>query len=102
MAELGPTSMQLHAQVGAFASSLRQVDELVVIGDGIEAEALVAGWQRGRGAQARRYDDVDQATARTVEWFAPGDVVLVKASNSMGLGRLASHLVERVAGGAPQ
>jgi UDP-N-acetylmuramoyl-tripeptide--D-alanyl-D-alanine ligase len=97
MAELGATSMQLHAQVGAHAAGQRSIDELVVIGDGIEHEAIAEGWLRGRGTVAHRYEDVDAALADVGQWHRSGDAVLVKASNSSGLGRLADALVERYA-----
>lgn len=95
MAELGPAAAQLHAQVGAHAAAHEQVDELVVIGSGDEAAALGDAWLRGRGSAPRRYEDVDVALAALDEWLVGGDVVLVKASNSSGLGRLASAIVER-------
>ncbi len=95
MAELGPSSPQLHTQVGAHAAAHEQVDELIVIGAGAEADALADGWLRARGAAARRYDDVDVALAAVEEWYHAGDAILVKASNSSGLGRLAAGVVER-------
>ncbi|MCB0877679.1 MAG: UDP-N-acetylmuramoyl-L-alanyl-D-glutamate--2,6-diaminopimelate ligase, partial [Thermoleophilia bacterium] len=95
MAELGETSPQLHGQAGAAAGTLEAIDELVVVGDGIEALALLEGWSSARGAGARSYEDVDVAIAAIGEWFRSGDTVLVKASNSSGLGRLAARLVER-------
>jgi UDP-N-acetylmuramoyl-tripeptide--D-alanyl-D-alanine ligase len=99
MAELGPTSMQLHAQVGAHAAGQRAINELVVVGEGIEAEAIAEGWLRGRGSAAHRFDDVDAALEALEQWHQAGDAVLVKASNSSGLGRLAEALVERFGGG---
>jgi UDP-N-acetylmuramoyl-tripeptide--D-alanyl-D-alanine ligase len=41
-------------------------------------------------------DSVDEATAALQSMLRPGDAVLVKASNSIGLAKL----VQRVAGGA--
>ncbi len=99
MAELGPVAPQLHAQVGAHAAGHDQVELLVVVGDGAEADALADGWLRARGAAARRYVDVDVALAALEEWHLPGDAILVKASNSSGLGRLAAGVVERFGGG---
>lgn len=95
MAELGPASAQLHAQVGAHAAAHEQLDELVVVGSDADVAALGDGWLRGRGAPPRRYDDVDVALAALHEWLVPGDAILVKASNSSGLGRLAGAIVER-------
>ncbi len=95
MAELGPVAPQLHAQVGAHAAAHEQVNVLVVVGSGAEIDALADGWLRARGAAPRRYDDVDVAMAALDEWHRPGDAILVKASNSSGLGRLAARVVER-------
>lgn len=96
MAELGPTSMQLHAQVGAYAAAQPRIDALVVIGDGLEVDALAEGWVRGRGSDLERYEHIEAAIAGVEAWHRTGDVVLVKASNSSGLGRLAEGLVERL------
>jgi UDP-N-acetylmuramoyl-tripeptide--D-alanyl-D-alanine ligase len=99
MAELGPTAPQLHALVGAHAGGIEQVDELVIIGDGLEELAIAEGWRRTRGSDPRSYDDVDVALAAESEWRLDGDAILVKASNSSGLGRLARGLVERFGDG---
>lgn len=100
MAELGPTSMQLHARVGGHVAAFEQIDELVVIGEGFEVEALAEGWARARGGVVHRYEDVDVAVVAIDEWMRAGDSVLVKASNSSGLGRLARAVVERFGGAA--
>jgi UDP-N-acetylmuramoyl-tripeptide--D-alanyl-D-alanine ligase len=99
MAELGRASSKLHGGIGGYAAGLEQVDELVVVGAGDEADALASGWKKSRGAAPRRYVDVDVALAALGEWTQAGDIVLVKASNSTGLGRLAAGLVERMGGG---
>ncbi len=102
MAELGAASRELHEQVGEHAAGHGALDELVVIGVGADADALADGWLRGRGNAARRYDDVDVAIAALGEWHRAGDAVLVKASNSSGLGRLAATLVERFGAGSAE
>ena len=99
MAELGRTSAKLHAAVGMYAATHAPIEALVVIGSGIEQDALVAGWERSRKGAVARYDDVDAALAEAEAWHRDGDVVLVKASISSGLGRLADALVERFGGG---
>jgi UDP-N-acetylmuramoyl-tripeptide--D-alanyl-D-alanine ligase len=45
-------------------------------------------------------DDADAALALLREEVRPGDVVLVKASNSAGLGRLADALLDESGDGA--
>lgn len=102
MAELGTTSPQLHAGVGAHAGGLEQVDALVIIGGGIDELAIAEGWRRARGTDPRSYDDVDVALAAVAEWRMDGDAILVKASNAAGLGRLARELVERCGGGGDE
>ncbi|MCW2961491.1 MAG: murF [Thermoleophilia bacterium] len=92
MAELGSTSKRLHTSVGAYAAAREQVDTLVVIGDNSDADALADGWKRTRGTKAHRYQSVDAALTAVDEWSAPNDVVLVKASNSSGLGLFAMAL----------
>lgn len=100
MAELGPGSTRFHLELGMRAALHADIDELVVVGVDEDAAAIAEGWQHERRASARRYDDPDVALAALGEWHAAGDVVLVKASNSTGLGRLASGIVERVGGGS--
>ena len=89
MRELGPEAQAMHA---ALADPVRaaKVDRLVLVGDDMrvladavhgEIEAVVA-------------DDVEQATRLLQAILAPGDVALVKASNSVGL----AALVDRMAG----
>ena len=95
MAELGLMAPLLHTQVGEHAASHAEVAELVVVGADEDADALAEGWQQVRGVAPRRYVDVDVALAALGEWRRAGDAVLVKASNSSGLGRLAAGVVER-------
>jgi UDP-N-acetylmuramoyl-tripeptide--D-alanyl-D-alanine ligase len=90
MRELGEHSAALHAALGP-AVLEAHVDCLIVIGDEMKplAEQVV-----GKVALdlAR---DVEEATDMLMRTLRPGDAVLVKASNSVGLAKL----VERVAGG---
>ena len=94
MAELGPTGRDLHHGIGVSAARRSEIDELVVIGSGIDVEAMAEGWNAGRAHTAVRFDTVVEALAALREWVADVDVVLVKASNSSGLGDLAGSLVE--------
>ena len=75
MAELGEGSATAHLQVGALAASL-----------GIEVIAVGGAPYGGTPAA-----DVDEALAM-VERLAPDSVVLLKASRSVGLDRLATSL----------
>lgn len=100
MLELGPQTLELHAQVGA-TCCLEGVDLLVAVGsrtDGeIErmAEALAQGARDQDAGEGRikviLAHDVDQARS-LVEGEAcshPGSVVLLKGSHASGLGGLA-------------
>jgi UDP-N-acetylmuramyl pentapeptide synthase len=98
MAELGPTSASLHRALGADAAGTGSVDQLIVVGLQPEAREIVTGWRMASGGPVTEYDSVEEALAARDEWLRPGDAVLVKASNSVGLGRIARALVEQ--GGA--
>jgi UDP-N-acetylmuramoyl-tripeptide--D-alanyl-D-alanine ligase len=89
MRELGPEGAAMHI---ALAEPVRRakVEQLILVSDDMaglakalagEIESVVAG-------------SVEEAAALLEGMLAPGDVVLVKASNSVGLARL----VDRVAG----
>jgi UDP-N-acetylmuramoyl-tripeptide--D-alanyl-D-alanine ligase len=90
MRELGEHSAELHA---GLAPSVREahVDQLILIGDEMRplAERVVGH------IPLDLVTSVDEATDTLTRTLRPGDAVLVKASNSVGLAKL----VERVAGG---
>jgi UDP-N-acetylmuramoyl-tripeptide--D-alanyl-D-alanine ligase len=91
MRELGEHSASLHAGL-APAVLDAHVDELILIGEEMKPLAeLVVG-----KVSLDLVDDVDGAIAGLLAKLHPGDAVLVKASNSVGLAKL----VDRVAGGA--
>jgi UDP-N-acetylmuramoyl-tripeptide--D-alanyl-D-alanine ligase len=97
MAELGPEGPAAHEAVGR-AAVRHAVSRLVVIGSaaaGIHAGAVAEG--SGDTALAQ-VDDRDAALALLRAELQPGDVVLVKASRSVGLERLAAALVEGAGG----
>jgi len=90
MRELGEHSHALHA--GLARSVLdAHVDRLILISEDMRPldEAL------GERIAIDRVASVDDATDVLMRLLRPGDAVLVKASNSVGLAKL----VERVAGG---
>jgi len=92
MRELGVTGAEAHA---ALAPAVRaaNIDRLILVGEEMNplADALGETLPIGRAA------DADSATALLKALVAPRDVVLVKASNSIGLARL----VEAMAGDQP-
>jgi len=92
MRELGVTGAEAHA---ALAPAVRaaNIDRLILVGEEMNplADALGDTLPIGRAA------DADSATTLLKALVAPRDVVLVKASNSIGLARL----VEAMAGDQP-
>jgi UDP-N-acetylmuramoyl-tripeptide--D-alanyl-D-alanine ligase len=101
MAELGDAERDAHMDLGRFVVRL-DVSRLVVVGDaagGIHAGAVLEGsW----GDESVHVEDTDTALALLREQVRPGDVVLVKASRSAGLERVAEGLLADAAtvGGA--
>ena len=90
MRELGAESERAHAAIAEPALAAG-VDQLILIGPELEVLAEAVD---GKIA-VDRASDVDQAIASLKSRLAPGDAVLVKASNSVGLARL----VDAMAGG---
>ena len=92
MAELGDAEREAHMDLGRYVVRL-DVSRLVVVGEqagGIHAGAVLEGsW----GEESVHVDDVDAAVALLREEVEPGDVVLVKASRSAGLERVAAALL---------
>jgi UDP-N-acetylmuramoyl-tripeptide--D-alanyl-D-alanine ligase len=104
MAELGDDALTEHDRVGRLAVRL-DVSRLVVVGTGNSMSAMHHGavMEGARGSEAERaatiVADAPAALALLRAELRSGDVVLVKASNAVGLGKLADALV---ADSAPQ
>jgi UDP-N-acetylmuramoyl-tripeptide--D-alanyl-D-alanine ligase len=98
MGELGESSREEHDALGRLAVRL-DIDRLVVVGP--EAGAIHAGavLEGSWGEESVHVPDVDAAVRLLGEQLAPGDVVLVKASRSAGLDRVADALLAVPAGG---
>ncbi len=94
MAELGDDTIGEHDRIGRLAVRL-DVSRLVVVGTGRAMDAMHQGAviEGARGAVSTRVDGVDAALALLRTELAPGDVVLVKASNAAGLAVLAQSLI---------
>ena len=92
MRELGEHSGALHASLAPAVREAR-VDRLILIGEEMRplAEQIVGS------ISFDLVSDVDEATNSLMRMLRPGDAVLVKASNSVGL----AGLVERVVKGMP-
>ena len=104
MSELGDDAEESHRQLGEQLGRYR-VDHLVAVGDNPNSRAM-ATEARNRGITTEIAHDVDEATrlvetvlrTRPIEYPGtgnPGDVVLVKASNVLGLWRVAEQLIQK-------
>ena len=104
MGELGDDAEESHRQLGEQLERYR-VDHLVTVGDSPNCRAMAAE-ARARGINTGNAHDVDEATGlveavlrtRPIEHPGPGnpgDVVLVKASNALGLWRVAEQLIQK-------
>ncbi|RAJ65489.1 UDP-N-acetylmuramoyl-tripeptide--D-alanyl-D-alanine ligase [Streptomyces sp. Amel2xB2] len=94
MAELGDESLAEHDAVGRLAVRLN-VSKLVAVG-GQEAVWLDMGAKNegSWGEESVHVSDAEAAVELLRSELRPGDVVLVKASRSVGLERVADALVE--------
>jgi UDP-N-acetylmuramoyl-tripeptide--D-alanyl-D-alanine ligase len=91
MNELGDTSVAEHEAIGRLVAG-SSIDRLVTVGPiagAIHDGAVRSGSQ---GEESVSVPDVDAATRLLRDQLHPGDVVLLKASNSAGLGRVAQAL----------
>ncbi len=95
MGELGEDSITEHDRVGRLAVRL-DITRLVVVGSGRPMSAMHHGavMEGSWGAESTMVADADAALELLRDELAPGDVVLVKASNAAGLGALAEALLD--------
>jgi UDP-N-acetylmuramoyl-tripeptide--D-alanyl-D-alanine ligase len=93
MAELGDRSALEHDAIGRLVVRLR-IDRLVAVGTGAALIHAGAGHEGSGGQETALVADPDEAIALLRDALRPGDVVLVKASNSVGLRRVARALLE--------
>jgi UDP-N-acetylmuramoyl-tripeptide--D-alanyl-D-alanine ligase len=95
MRELGPAAPAEHARVGLLAAQLG-IDVLVTVGEGgrMIAAGVPQGDGPGRGMEVLPTGDADTVVGILEGRLHPGDAVLVKASRSVGLERVAAALLE--------
>ena len=93
MAELGDDAISEHDRIGRLAVRL-DVSRLIVVGTGRPMSAMLHGavMEGSWGSEATAVADADAALDLLRAELRAGDVVLVKASNSAGLGALADAL----------
>lgn len=91
MKELGEHSAQFHYQVGEKVKQL-DIDCLFVLVDEPETEAIAAG---AKGIATECFSKREDLLNRLQEIVCPGDRLLFKASNSVGLNRVVEQLRSR-------
>ena len=92
MLELGPTTADLHAEVGAFVAA-EGIDLLIASGD--LARNLARGARAAGMRAVQEAADAPAAAKALLATVRPGDVVLVKGSRGMRLERVVQALRDR-------
>ena len=95
MAELGADHVRAHDEIGRLAVRL-DINKLVVVGPEARPMHQGAHLEGSWGEEAVLVPDAAAAVELLRDQVRPGDVVLVKASNSYGLWRVAEALLEAV------
>ncbi|MEV0948754.1 UDP-N-acetylmuramoyl-tripeptide--D-alanyl-D-alanine ligase [Rhodococcus sp. NPDC049939] len=95
MGELGPESVVEHDAIGRFAVRL-DVSRLIVVGTGRPSRAMHQGavMEGSWGEESILVPDIAGAVAVLEEELEPGDLVLVKASKSVGLWEVAETVLD--------
>ena len=91
MKELGDGSVAAHDELGRLAVRLN-IGQLVCVGEGARPIHMGAAHEGSWNGESVAVADVDAAVDFLRPRLAPGDVVLVKASRSVGLERVAAEL----------
>ena len=90
MKELGNQALQLHQQVGETVKELN-LDALLVLVDDPDAQGIVVGAQ---GIPTESFNQREEIITRLEEIIQPGDRLLFKASNSVGLNQVVQQLLK--------
>ncbi|MBM3689974.1 MAG: UDP-N-acetylmuramoyl-tripeptide--D-alanyl-D-alanine ligase [Actinobacteria bacterium] len=93
MKEIGATSVDEHDAIGRLAVRL-DIDRLIAVGDGARPVHLGASHEGSWGDESAWVPDPQAAVDLLRAQVHPGDVVLVKASRSVGLDAVATALIE--------
>ncbi|KQB85218.1 UDP-N-acetylmuramoyl-tripeptide--D-alanyl-D-alanine ligase [Corynebacterium oculi] len=91
MSELGAEAVAAHRELGREVARYHIAD-LVMVGTSQACRATAEAAAEG-GVRTRMVDTIDAAVAELEGRLGPGDAVLVKASNSQGLWRVAERLM---------
>jgi UDP-N-acetylmuramoyl-tripeptide--D-alanyl-D-alanine ligase len=91
MLELGELSISQHQEVAKLVQKL-EIQNTIVIGSGAKSIYDFLS-QNGYQGKLHYVENVEGAIAKAKEMMQPSDVVLVKASRSIGLERVANAIV---------
>jgi UDP-N-acetylmuramoyl-tripeptide--D-alanyl-D-alanine ligase len=92
MKELGDYSAQLHERVGVKAKEL-QLDLLLILADEPETQAIATG---AVAIESECFSDREKLLERLLSIIQPGDRLLFKASNSVGLNRVLEKIIAKL------
>ncbi len=90
MKELGAESVNLHRYIGETVANLK-LDELLVLADSLEAEAMALGAGAVPHQQFESHDDLADYLKEGVR---EGDRILFKASRSVAMDKVVDHLLK--------
>ena len=93
MRELGDYALDAHDAIGRLAVRL-DISRLVCVGQGTKVMHLAAANEGSWGEESVWVSDIDEAMNLLAGELEPGDIVLVKASRSVGLERVAGEILE--------
>jgi UDP-N-acetylmuramoyl-tripeptide--D-alanyl-D-alanine ligase len=92
MKELGDYSAQLHERVGVKAKELK-LDLLLILADEPETQAIATG---AVAIESECFSDREKLLERLLSIIQPGDRLLFKASNSVGLNRVLEKIIAKL------
>lgn len=93
MRELGDYSLDSHDAIGRLAVRL-DISRLICVGTATKVMHLAASNEGSWGKESAWVSDIDEVMTLLANELKPGDIVLVKASRSIGLDRVASAVLE--------
>jgi UDP-N-acetylmuramoyl-tripeptide--D-alanyl-D-alanine ligase len=93
MRELGEHSLDAHDAIGRLAVRL-DISRLVCVGVATKVMHLAAANEGSWGEESAWVSNIDEVMTLLAAELEPGDIVLVKASRSIGLDRVASEVLE--------
>ena len=93
MRELGDYSLDAHDSIGRLAVRL-DISRLVCVGPATKVMHLAASNEGSWGKESVWVSDIDEAMTLLAKELEPGDIVLVKASRSIGLDRVANEVLD--------